>query len=102
MKAECVGRAACGAGAKEMGEVVVDFLQAIEVEKQHRERPAGAIGALRLVFKNIEKAPVVGKAGEGIAHCQMVNLFEEPRVVNKSAAQPNDIPHNHARLATTK
>src|SRR5260370_42383690 len=73
MNAEYIGKAAYGAAAKEMAEVVVDFLQAIEVEKQHRERPAGAIGALRLGFKNIEKAAVVGKAGEGNPDCQTVN-----------------------------
>src|SRR5258708_33496120 len=69
MNAEYIGKAAYGAAAKEMAEVVVDFLQAIEVEKQHRERPAGAIGALRLVFQNIEQGEGGGKGGERGAHC---------------------------------
>jgi len=56
MNAENVGEAADGAAADEMAVGIVNGFQAIEVEKQHGEGPAGALGALRLVFKNIEEA----------------------------------------------
>src|SRR5260370_28108147 len=102
MSAENIGEAADGAAAKEMPEVIVDFLQAIEVEKQHGEWAPGAIGALRLVFKNIEKAAIVGKAGERIADSQMMNLFEEPRVIKKRAAQRDDIAQEHDSLGESE
>src|SRR5260370_9003417 len=72
MNAEHIGEAADGAAAEEMAEVIVDFLQAIEVEKQHRESPAGAIGALGFVFKDIEKPAIVGKAGNALPNDHMV------------------------------
>jgi len=98
MNAEYIGEAADGAAAEEMAEVIVDFLQAVEVEKQHRERPAGAIGALGFVFKDIEKPTVVGKAGKGIADGQMVDLLEEACVIEKRATQRNDITQDHESL----
>ena len=64
VNAENIGEAADGTAAYEMAVAVVYFFQFIEVEKQHGEGPAGAIGAFRLVFKNIEKAAVVGETGE--------------------------------------
>ena len=102
VNAENIGEAADGAAAKEMAEVIVDFLQAVEVEKQHGEGPAGAIGAFRLVFKNIEKAAVVGQAGERIADGEMMDLFEEPRVIEKRAAQRDDIAQDHESLGENK
>src|SRR5260370_35148372 len=98
MDAECIGEAADGAAAKEMAKVVVDFLQAIEVEKQHRERPAAAIGALGFVFKNVEKPAIVGKAGEGITDGQMVDLLEEARVIEKRPTQRDDVAQHHESL----
>src|SRR5260370_6318116 len=81
-----------------MPEVIVDFLQAIEVEKQNGEWTPGAIGALRLVSKNIEKPAIVGKAGERIADSHMMNLFEEPRVIKKRAAQRDRVAQNYESL----
>jgi len=85
VNAENIGEAADGAAADEMAIAIVYFFQLIEIKKQHGEGPAGAIGALRLVFKDIEQAAVVGKAGKRIADGKMANLFEEPRVIEEGA-----------------
>src|SRR5712692_5643526 len=98
VNAENIGEAADGAAADEMTVTIVDYLQAVEIKQQHREVPAGAIGALRLVLKNIEQAAVVGEAGERITDGQMVNLFEEPRVIEKCATQRDGIAQQHESL----
>src|SRR5258708_13223544 len=82
VNAENIGEAADGAAADEMAIAIVYFFQLIEIKKQHGEGPAGAIGALRLVFKDIEQTAGVGKAGERITHATMPNLFEKPRVID--------------------
>src|SRR5258708_8314034 len=81
-----------------MAIAIVYFFQLIEIKKQHGEGPAGAIGALRLVFKNIEQAAVVGKAGERIADGKMANLFEEPGVIEKRATERDGVAQHHERL----
>src|SRR5437660_479446 len=81
-----------------MAVAVVYFFQFIEVEKQHGEGPAVAIGALRLVFKNIEQAAVVGETGERVADGKMANLLEEPGVIEKRATQRDGVAQDHKRL----
>jgi hypothetical protein len=98
VNAENIGEAADGAAADEMAVAVVYCFQVIKVEKQHGEGPAGAIGALRLVFKNIEQAAVVGETGERIADGKMVNLLEEPRVIEKCPTQRDGIAQDQKRL----
>src|SRR5258708_33989787 len=98
MNPENIGEAADGAAADEMAVTIVNRLQTIEVEKQHGEGPASALGALRLVFKNIEQAAVVGKAGERIADGKMADLFEEPGVIEKRATQGDGVAQHHERL----
>src|SRR5882762_478232 len=98
MNAENIGEAADGAAADEMTVAVVNFFQFIEVEKQHGEGPAAAIGALRLAFKNIEQPAVVGESGERIADGKMVNLLEEPSVIEKCATQRDGVAQHHKRL----
>src|SRR6267143_5940682 len=61
---ENIGKAADGAAADEMAVAIVDFFQFIEVEKEHGERSAGAVGTLRFTFQDVEQVPVVSKAGE--------------------------------------
>src|SRR5713226_8842222 len=102
MNPENIGEAADGTAADKMAVTIVNRFQTIEVEKQHGEGPASAIGALRLVFKNIEQAAVVGKAGERIADGQMVDLFEEPRVSKKRATQRDNVAQDHESLGENK
>ena len=83
VKAENIGEPAEGAAADEMAVAVVDGFQAIKIEKQDRERPAAAIGALRFVFEDVEEATVIGKAGEWVAYSKVVDLFKEPGVIQQ-------------------
>src|SRR5437016_5784217 len=98
MNAENIGEAANGAAANEMTVTIVYFLQFIEVQQQHGEGPAGAIGPLRLAFKDIEQAAVVGQTGERIADGKLVNLLEKPRIIEKCATQRDGIAQHHKRL----
>jgi hypothetical protein len=61
--AQGVGKTADGAAANEVAVSVVDFLQAVEIEEQNGEGPAGAIGALGFAFEDVEEPAVVGQAG---------------------------------------
>src|SRR5580704_4770402 len=91
MNAQDGGQAAEGSAADEMTEAVVDFFQAIEIEKQNGERPAGAVGALSFILENVEEAAVIGEAGERIADGKMANLFEEPCVIEERAAEGDGV-----------
>lgn len=102
MNAKNISEAADGAAADKMAVVVIDFFQAIEVEKQDGEGPAGAVSSFRFVFEDIEKAAVVGKAGERIADGEMMNLFEELRVIEKRAAESDGVTQHHERLGEEK
>lgn len=66
MNAENIGEAANRTAADKMAVAIVDFFQAVEVKKQYGKGAAGAIGALRFAFKDIEQAAVVGEAGVGL------------------------------------
>src|SRR5260370_7368822 len=85
MKPKDIGGAEDGAAADQMAVAVINCLQAVEIEEQDGERTAGAVGAFRLVFQNVEESAVVGETGEGIADRTMVDLLEEPGVLKKSA-----------------
>jgi len=89
--AENVGEAANGVAANEMAVVVVDFLEAVEVEEKHRKGPAAAVGALGFVFEDVEQAAIIGEASERIAHGEMADLLEEAGVINQSAAQGDGV-----------
>jgi len=95
---EDVGESADGAAADEMAVIIIDCFQAIEIEEQDGKRTAGAVGAFRLVFQNVEETAVVGETGEGIADGKMVDLFKEPRVVKKSPSERDGVAQHHKRL----
>src|SRR6266478_3003145 len=98
MNPENVGEAADGAAADEMAVTVVNRFEAIKIKKQHGEGTAGAVGALRLVFENVEEAAVVRETGEGIADGKMVNLFEEASVFKQRASERDGVAQHHERL----
>ena len=98
MNAEHIGETADSAAAHEMAKAVVDFFQAIEIKKQNGEGPAVAIGAIGFGFQDIEQTAVISESGERIAHGEMANLFEEPRIVEKSPAQGDGVAQHHERL----
>ena len=79
------------AAANQMAEAVVDFLQAVEIEQQDSEGPAGAVGALGFVLEDIEEPAVIGKAGERVADGEMADLFEELGIIEKSAAESEGV-----------
>src|SRR5208282_5180217 len=87
MNSQNSSQTAEGAASDKMAELVVDFLQAVEIEKQHGEGPAGAVRALGFVFQDVEQTAIVGEAGERVADGKMANLFEEPRIIEKRAAE---------------
>src|SRR6266581_4973043 len=90
------------AAADKMAVTVVDIFQAIEVKKQHGEGPAGAVGAVRLVFEDVEQAAIIGEAGERIADSKMVDLFKELGVIEKRAAQRDRVAHHNEGLGENK
>jgi len=98
MNAEDIGKAADGAAANEVAIAIVDSLQAIEVEKQHGEGPAGAIGALCFILEDIEQSAVIGQASEWVANGQMVDLLEQASVVEKSATESDGVAQHHEGL----
>lgn len=87
MNAQDGGQAAECAAANEVAEAVVNFFQAVKIEQQNGEGPAGAVGALGFVFENVEEPAVVGETGERVAYSEMADLFKEPRVVEERAAE---------------
>src|SRR5882672_102119 len=93
-----IPKTADGAAAHEVTVVVVNCFQAIQIEKKYGERTAAAVGALGLIFQDIEQTPVVRQAGERIADAEMADLFEEMSIVKESAAECNRVTHHHKRL----
>ncbi len=72
--------------ADEMAVGVVDFLQAVEIQKENGKGSAVAIGALGFRFKNVEQVAIVGQAGEWVADGEVADLLEQPGIVEESAA----------------
>src|SRR6266478_6143794 len=93
-----IPKTADGAAAHEVTVVVVNCFQTIQIEKKYGERTAAAVGALGLIFQDIEQTPVVRQAGERIADGEMADLFEEMSVVKKSAAESDGVTHDHESL----
>jgi hypothetical protein len=91
MNAQDGGEAAERAAANQMAKAVVNFFQAVEIEEQNGEGPAGAIGALGLVLENVEKPAVVGEAGERVADSKVADLFEESSVIEERATEGESV-----------
>ena len=75
--------------------LVVDFLQAVEVEKQYGETAAGAPRALNFGFEHFDQAPVIGEARERIRSSHVADLIEELRVIEKRAAENDHVARDH-------
>jgi hypothetical protein len=91
MNAQDGGQAAKGSAADEMTEAVVNFLQAVEIEEQDGEGPAGAVGALGFVLEDVEEPAVIGEPGERIADSEMADLLEEASVIEQCAAESESV-----------
>ena len=91
MDAQDVPEAIEGVATDEVTVRVVDFLQAVEVEQENGERAAVAIGALGFRFENVEQAAIVSEAGERVADGEVAHLFEQARIVEKSAAESHGV-----------
>src|SRR5713226_7899376 len=102
VNAENTGETADSPAADEMAISIVNRFQTVEIEKQYGKRTAGAIGAFRFVFENVKEAAVIGETGERVANGKMVDLFEEPRVIEKRATQRDGISQHHKRLGENK
>jgi len=102
MDAEGVGEAAECAAADKVAVGIVDFFQAVEIEKENGEGAAVAIGALSFAFENVEQTAVVGEAGEGIADSEVLNLFEEAGVVEQRAAECDGVTGDREGLREDK
>src|SRR4029077_3825379 len=87
MNAQKGGQAAEGAAADQMAVAVVDFFQAVEIEEQNGEGPAGPVGAFGFVLEHVEEPAVVGQTGERVADSEMADLFKETRVIEECAAE---------------
>ena len=61
MNAQDGGEAAQSAATNEMAKAVVDFFQAVEVEEQNGEGPAGAVGAFGFILEDSAK-PITAHA----------------------------------------
>jgi len=100
--AQNIGEAADSAAADEMAVAIVDDFQTIEIQKQNRERAAGAVGALGLVLKDIEQTAVVREAGERIADGHVMNAFEEASVIEERATKRHGVAQDHEGLGEKK
>lgn len=75
METENVGKAAERAAADEMSVFIVDFLEMIHIEQDHRERVSRAIITFDFGFEGFDEAAVVGEPGERVAVRQAAGLF---------------------------
>jgi len=102
MNAQDGGEAAQGAAANEMAEAIIDFFQAVEIEKQNGEGPAGAIGALGFILEDVEETAIVGEASERVADGEMADLFKQARVIEKRAAESERVAAHGKDLRENK
>ena len=65
--------------ARAVSEAVVDDLEAVEIEEQHREQLASALGARQGMGEAIDEERSIGQAGERIAEGLPRELIEPAR-----------------------
>src|SRR5579863_6516961 len=94
MDAQNGGHAAERTASNQMAEVIVNLFQAVEIEQKDSERSAGAVGAFRFIFEDVEQAAIIGEPGERIADGEMADLLEEARVIKKRAAKRESVTAN--------
>src|SRR5580704_17867059 len=87
MNAQNGGEAAERAAANEMAEAIINFLQTVQIQEQNGERPARSVGTLGFILEDVEEFAVIGEARERVAYGDMADLFKEPRVIEKRAAE---------------
>ena len=93
--AEGRAQALDGAAAGQVAVLIVDLFQAVQVEEQDGEAPAGAAGALDFAFEHFEKPAVICQAGKRIGSSPMADLIEELGVIQQRSAQNDHIAQHH-------
>ena len=79
---------------------VVDLLEAVEIEKQDRERPAVALRPHDLGVEHLDQLPVIGEPGEGIADGEVAQPRFDPPALGHDGGegQRGDGDDRHERL----
>ena len=67
--------------AEQVAERVVDQLEVVEVEHQHAQRAAAALGPDDLLAEALVQEPVVVEAGQRVAVGEVAGVLVEPRVL---------------------
>src|SRR5690242_14869379 len=77
----------------QMAILVIDVFQAVQIEEDQSERPLRAGGTKYLRIHDINEAPIIGEAGERIAHRQLAHLAKKTQIVeNRSAYKEGKAP----------
>jgi hypothetical protein len=76
-----------------VAEAVVDLLEAIEVDEQHREHLFGSVGAGERLVEAIPKERAVRKVGETVVKCLMRELLFEPNSLRDVTCVEHDTAH---------
>src|SRR5260370_35667599 len=75
MNSEKVRYAAERATSHKMPVGVIDLLQSVQIEQQHRKGSSGASVSFDFRIKRVEKPPIVSKPGERISDRQLPIVF---------------------------
>src|SRR5713226_1341959 len=75
MNLENIRYAAERATSHKMPVGVIDLLQSVQIEQQHRKGSSGASVSFDFRIKRVEKPPIVSKPGERISDRQLPNVF---------------------------
>jgi hypothetical protein len=70
---------------------VVDQLEAVEVEEQHRERGPGALAAVDRRGEPLQEQPPVGQAGQCVVQRAAPDLLLQPAGLERRAQQPGPV-----------
>ena len=57
-------------------ELIIDFLQPVQVKQHQSKISSGSLGSFDLTVQHFHQSPVVGEARQGIAYGQQANAFE--------------------------
>ena len=76
-----------------VAEAVVVDLEAVEVDHHHGDRSAGIFGFLELFVEPRVEIPVVGQAGDGVCHRQLLRLVEGVGVAHRNAGALGEGQH---------
>src|SRR4051794_18931321 len=69
--------------ARAVAEAVVDELEAIDVDEQHRDATARGLGAAQRELEVVEEQEAVGQPGQGVVQRLVVELALEARALDR-------------------